>query len=521
MLSPSRSTGTAAQSSIASSRLASGVSAISRCRPPGRPTPPTSAMGRSKCSCWLGLLIPAAVQQPHVVQQAAVSVRRRPELLDEGGEQLHVIRVDLRQAREVLRIVPVVGEPVVIHGDAELGIGPASELPPQHEGRHARDVRLVREPLEVEHQSRVRTEIFRDPGGTLERRQLAVGGLVRRPQAPLDLSHRLQVLVHAGAVGRPHRPLQGGDVRGHVIEDAAVPAHLGAALGGGAAVAEEALEDHGRVPLGRKRGRGRSPGDRVEVGAVVAVVAVADHVAAVDGQLQRGQRRVAPERGGGDLVGRRPGPHVDPLRLHGMDPAQPAGARARVVAPAVVERLRLALREAAHDGDVVPERRERRQDGGEVEARPVADGLPVVDVRVHRHPVRDVDEPEPPGRRGRRPGQRRERRHHRVEQRQRHRRAQAPQHRPAGECLLRDDHSRAPSSDPVSRSRSRPRPTVPRRRRSSSPRASRSTGVPGRGGSSPRGSAGCRSGIRRPPPRGRSAGPPVRRRTSVPVRGRR
>ena len=92
-------------------------------------------------------------------------------------------------------------------------------------------------------------------------------------------------------------------------------------------------------------------------------------------------------------------------------------------------------------------RRERRQDGREREVPAGAHGLPVVHVRVHRHAVRDVDEPEPPGRRGRRPRQRRERRHHRIQQRQGHRRAQSPQHRPPRERLLRDDHGRAPSPE--------------------------------------------------------------------------
>ena len=48
-----------------------------------------------------------------MVQQRAIAVLRRPELQQEVGEELHVIRVDLRQLLDLLGCVLVMAERVV------------------------------------------------------------------------------------------------------------------------------------------------------------------------------------------------------------------------------------------------------------------------------------------------------------------------------------------------------------------------------------------------------------------------
>ena len=53
------------------------------------------------------------VEDHEMVQQRAIAVLRRPELQQEVGEELHVIRVDLRQLLDLLGCVLVMAERVV------------------------------------------------------------------------------------------------------------------------------------------------------------------------------------------------------------------------------------------------------------------------------------------------------------------------------------------------------------------------------------------------------------------------
>src|SRR5256885_14599382 len=65
---------------------------------------------------------PAAVQDQHVVEQRAVAVRRRLQLLEVVRELLRVVRVDLRLLRQELGIVAMVRDGMVRLG----GIGRAA-----------------------------------------------------------------------------------------------------------------------------------------------------------------------------------------------------------------------------------------------------------------------------------------------------------------------------------------------------------------------------------------------------------
>jgi hypothetical protein len=94
----------------------------------------------------------AAVQDQRVIQERAVAFRRRLQLLEVVGEERHVERVDLRHARDLLRIVAVVRQRVMRIGHADLGIGAVARLARELERHDARDVALHRQHLQVEHQ---------------------------------------------------------------------------------------------------------------------------------------------------------------------------------------------------------------------------------------------------------------------------------------------------------------------------------------------------------------------------------
>ena len=112
--------------------------------------------------------------------------------------------------------------------------------------------------------------------------------------------------------------------------------------------------------------------------------------------------------------------------------------RARVIAAAVAERLRLMTGEARDDDQLIPERRERRERRREREVAAHALGQPVlVDDAVGM-----VDDAEAAHGLRRRLHLRGERRHHRVQQRQGHGRAHSAQHGAPRHGLLRDDHDR-------------------------------------------------------------------------------
>ena len=65
----------------------------------------------------------AAVEDQRVIEQRAVAVGRRVQLLQELGEQLDVVGVDLGDLGDVLRVVAVVRDRMVLLGDADLRVG--------------------------------------------------------------------------------------------------------------------------------------------------------------------------------------------------------------------------------------------------------------------------------------------------------------------------------------------------------------------------------------------------------------
>ena len=348
-----------------------------------------------------------------------------------------MVRVDLGVLLEPAGVELVVRHRVVGVGHPHLGVALRGLLAPDQVREHAGDVGLERERLEVEHQAGVLGERVGNAHRPREvLGQVAVAGLRLDPlDAALDLAHRVEVLARPPPVAGPEALLEPGHVLAHRVEDAAVLAQSRRALVAGAALAEQALEHHPRVVLHRQGGGRRAPRDGVGVDAAVAVVAVADHVAVLERDLERRQRRVLPQRGGRDLVGGGAGADVGALGALGVHAVEPDPARPRVLAVAVAPRLGLPVGEAGGDDHVVLDGGEGTQDRRQLQGA-VGGRRPL----RHVGPVRDVDEAEPLRRPRRGAGERGGRGHHGVEQGQRQRGAGASEKRAAGQRHLRDDH---------------------------------------------------------------------------------
>src|SRR5437868_3477784 len=97
----------------------------------------------------------AAIKNNRMIEQRAVYVRRRFQLLHESSEKLHVEAVDLRYLLDEVGMPTMVRERMVRVGDADLGIGTHAALAPQHHCRNACQVGLKRDRLQIEHQLHV------------------------------------------------------------------------------------------------------------------------------------------------------------------------------------------------------------------------------------------------------------------------------------------------------------------------------------------------------------------------------
>ena len=159
-------------------------------------------------------------------------------------------------------------------GHADLRIRAIALLARELERDDARDIRLERQNLQVEHELRV----IGERGGNAHR-PIQIGHRVVRRRClgtldlPLDLANAVEILIDAHAIGHAHALLEPRDVFAERIEQAGATAQRRAARGRVAALAEQALEDDARMRLGRKRRRRRRPGEAILIDARVAVVA--------------------------------------------------------------------------------------------------------------------------------------------------------------------------------------------------------------------------------------------------------
>ena len=370
-----------------------------------------------------------------MVEQRAVAVRGRPQLRHVLREQLRVVAVDLRHAGDQLRHVVVVRQRVVRLRHADLRVGARALLLADHERDDAGQVGLEREELQVEHQLQV---ILEDRGRAprlAQLRQFEVVLLLRPLDAPFHVADRFGVLVQLHLVVRAQLALQIRQLAGHRVEQALVLAHprLARRPVGAAAVAEQGLEDRARVPLHRERLGAAAPRDRVRVDAAQVAGAGPGVVRPVQGDRERRHLGLPREVAREQLV------HRDLAEDLGLVAAAARHAGQERPGGAGVDVVPARPESREHDR-LVPERRERLEDGRQLEAGPLALRRPV----RHRHPVGDVERLEARRRlRGGPPrGGRRGRRGHRVEERQRQRRADASENGPPWQRLVDQGHVR-------------------------------------------------------------------------------
>ena len=388
-----------------------------------------------------------------MVEEVAVAVRGRPQLRHVLREELRVVAVDLRHVRHQLRQVVVVRQRMVRLRHPDLRVGARALLLADHERDHPRQVGLEGEELQVEHQLQVVLEDRRRALRLPQLRQLQVVLLLRPLDPPLDVAHRLGVLVELHLVVHAEFALQVGELAGHRVEQALVLAHPRQTrlAVGAAAVAEEGLEDRARIPLHRQRLRLAAPRDGVRVDAAQVARAGAGVVRAVEGHGERRHLGLPREVPGQKLVHRDLAEDLGLVAAAARHAGQerPGGAGVDVV-PARVE-------PGEHDR-LVAERRERLEDGRQLEARPLPLRRPV----RHGHAVGDVERLE--ARRGLGGGPRRGHgRGHRVEERQRERRADASENRPPGQRLVDQGHVRGLLSPRRSTARTPGSPPPPAR----------------------------------------------------------
>ena len=113
------------------------------------------------------------VHDERMIEQRAVAVRSRAQLLHEVAEQRKMVRVDLRVFGDARRDTTVVRDDVVRLGHADLRVADAARFDTVHERGHASDVGAPRERDQVVHHADVLVVRARNAGrrvGSLARR---------------------------------------------------------------------------------------------------------------------------------------------------------------------------------------------------------------------------------------------------------------------------------------------------------------------------------------------------------------
>ena len=87
---------------------------------------------------------PGAGEENRVVEHRAVAIRHSLQLVEEVGEHLDVIGVDLRERLELIRVVLVVRDRVVSARYANFRIRTSGDLLADHERPDSREVGLKR-----------------------------------------------------------------------------------------------------------------------------------------------------------------------------------------------------------------------------------------------------------------------------------------------------------------------------------------------------------------------------------------
>src|SRR3954453_16478341 len=139
---------------------------------------------------------------------------------------------------------------MVAVGNADVPIAAIAAFARDHKGDDAREIRLKRHDLHVDHQLSVIFELRGNARGALENRDLhrrvLLFGLLN---AALDIANRFQVLGELRAVALAKAGLEAVDIARDVIENAALLFEIGEPRRGvgGISITEEALEERAGV----------------------------------------------------------------------------------------------------------------------------------------------------------------------------------------------------------------------------------------------------------------------------------
>jgi hypothetical protein len=382
-----------------------------------------------------------AIHQQGAIEQRSIAFRRGPQLLDEMGELLHVVRVDLAEPVELPRIVLVMRGRMMRFRYSDFRIRTAADFTGNHEGADTRQIRLVRQRKQIHHQCRVLAEVARDTGRLVDDQHIPVALFLGLLDAPLDVPHRFEIFRELRAIARRKTKLEPRDLVGHGIEDAAVasqPRQPRGRVGAGRGP-KQPLEQRAWIVFHGQRRRRRAPRDCVRIGARVRPVAGAKQLHRFERELEGRQLRLLPEVLGGDLIYGHPGLHIRRGGALDVHSGQEGGCAARMITAAFTWlRERTPARQPTQHDHLIFVRHQRLQRARQLERAPLARGHPV----LHGHPVGHIENPQSPHRGSGGPTERRERRHHAVQERQRDCCAQPPQERPSRQVQFGDDHGR-------------------------------------------------------------------------------
>ena len=211
----------------------------------------------------------AAVEQHGVIQhRRAVGFGKGIELREKATNHLAVISLNLDQLCVIYVPVAVMGNRMECVRDPKIGVGSDGLLRCDSQCRHAREVCLISQGQQVEHDVDLLVDLGRNAhrrighGDTGE----ILGDHVLN--LPLDVAHRSQIVVHPTAVRRAESLLKPLCLRLNAVENATGAFQNGRALAQRIPGPEQAIEQLARVVLHRQhlvRRSKRVPAD-VQIG---------------------------------------------------------------------------------------------------------------------------------------------------------------------------------------------------------------------------------------------------------------
>ena len=332
----------------------------------------------------------AAIEDRAVIKNGTVTFFRGFQAVEEAGELLRVVAINLGEFLFLFFVVAMVGEVVVTVANTDVWIRAVAAVVGDDEGGDAGGVGLEGEGHHVEHELHLLLVGLEHLGGVDADGRLGSAELRGALDAALEVADGGEVFVELAAVGVAEGALEAVGIVEDVVEDAlAVEGAAGAGFegGGGIGVAEEALKGGAGIDFGAHRLRGGFPREVELVGAAVAGVAGAGALAAVATEFEGREARLLADLVGGDLIDGDAGLDVGAGGFARVDAGEETGRGAGVGAAAIAVFVAHAIGEAGDDGEIAAVGGERFENGGELVVGAGGGGGPV----GHVGTVGDVD----------------------------------------------------------------------------------------------------------------------------------